>query len=111
MDFRFSYFFPTYIELSGNAFSIGGRYIKIKIDASGVWGLKTGGWWLVSIRFLPVMGGDHVDDLFLFVNLIEELPISHAITPSIRGEVFEFFDVGSKMRLFSELRVDVAQQF
>jgi len=50
--------------------------------------------------------GHHKSDLFFFIDFIKKPPGTDAISPRIRTEIFEFFDIWSKMRMLTQLRVN-----
>jgi len=54
--------------------------------------------------------GQHKSDLFIFIDFIKKTPSSDAIPPCIRAEIFEFFDIWSKMRMLTQLRINEIAQ-
>ena len=50
-------------------------------------------------------GGQEYDSLF-FINLVEETPRADTVTPGLRRDAFEFFDVWPELGLLSELWID-----
>ena len=48
----------------------------------------------------------HKSDLFFLIDVIEKPPRPDAIPPRIRGKIFEFLNIWSKMRMFMQLRVN-----
>jgi hypothetical protein len=61
----------------------------------------------LSIGSAPMRGGNHEDNLLVFVDFIKKPPGSDSIPPGFGMKIFEFFDIGSEMRLPAKLGVDV----
>ena len=59
-----------------------------------------------SVSTASMRSCNHKSDLFVFIDFIEKSPRPYSIPPRIRGEVFEFFNIRPKMRMFTQLRVD-----
>ncbi len=55
--------------------------------------------------------GYHVDDLFFIVDFIKKPPGADSISPRFGIKALQFFDMGSKMGMFLQLRINEFKQF
>lgn len=52
-----------------------------------------------------MLGRNHENDLFIFIDLIEKTPGADSVSPGFRFKSLEFFNVCSKMRVLSQLGI------
>jgi hypothetical protein len=55
--------------------------------------------------------GDHEHDFFVFVDFIEKTPGADSITPGVWIETTQLLDIGSEVRVLTQLRVDKIAKF
>lgn len=60
----------------------------------------------VLVSGAPMLGGNHKDDSFLIVDLIEETPGPDTISPCVRRVAFELSNVGTEMGVLPEPWID-----
>ena len=65
--------------------------------------------WLL-IGFFSMVRSSHMNNAFVFVNFVEEAPVTNAITPGFWSEIPQLLNIRAEMRFFSQLRVDIASQ-
>lgn len=65
----------------------------------------------LSVGAAAVFGGDHKDDLFFFMDIVEKAPGPDAVSKGRRFPIFKPFDVGAEVRFVSEPGVDVFLKF
>ena len=57
-----------------------------------------------------MFGCQHEDDVFGIIDFVKKPPGTNSIPPGFRIKAFEFFYVGSKMRVLSQLWIDELSQ-
>ena len=62
---------------------------------------------LLSIRFTPVIGRNHVDDFLPITDFVKESPGTDAIAPGWRFPILQSLDIGAVMWVGSELGVGI----
>ena len=59
----------------------------------------------------PVIRDNHIDDLFFFINRVEESPRTDSVTPCRWLPILKSFDVQSEVRLIAKLWINVFEKF
>jgi len=65
----------------------------------------------LAIRLFAMIGGGHENDVLLLIDLIEETPIAHPVSPSRRVPVFQPLDIRTGVRGLAKYRVNIITQF
>ena len=60
-----------------------------------------------TVRPAAVIGCRHKNDFVSFIDFVKEAPRPYAVSPGGRLPILQPFDIRTKVRLVSELRVDV----
>lgn len=61
----------------------------------------------LTVRLFAVIRDGHENDSSVFVNLVKEAPITHAVAPGGWVPVFQTFDVWAEVRVPAKDRVDM----
>jgi hypothetical protein len=61
----------------------------------------------LPVTVLARLGNDHIDDMFRFIDFVEKTVITDPVSPGLRLIILQLFDMFTKMRGVSQLRIDI----
>jgi len=64
----------------------------------------------LRVRLFAVVGHRHENDPLLFINLVEQPPITYAVAPCGWIPAFQTLDVGTEVRIFAKYGIDMLPQ-
>lgn len=62
---------------------------------------------MLSIRFTPVIGRNHIDDFLPIIDFIKESPRTDTVAPGRRFPILQSLNIGAEMWVGSELGVGI----